>query len=155
MEGLEGSLGAPGRPSDGNGFVDWDELRAVASEPLVEVGGHSGSHAHLSSLSQEDVRAEVFGSKQTLENALGVPVTSFAYPYGTPGSYTEETVEILKEAGFSCGLTGVEGKVDCRADRFQLRRVSILGNDGWPDFVAKVLGASAAFRRAWSRRRHD
>ena len=108
MGDLERSLGAPERPSDGNGFVDWEELRAVASEPLVEVGGHSGSHAHLSSLSQEDARVEVLGSKQTLENALGVSVTSFAYPYGTEASYTEETVEILKEAGFSCGLTGVE-----------------------------------------------
>jgi peptidoglycan/xylan/chitin deacetylase (PgdA/CDA1 family) len=154
MGGLERSLGAPERASDGNGFVDWDELRAVASEPLVEVGGHSGSHAHLSSLSQEDARVEVLGSKQTLENALGVSVTSFAYPYGTQASYTEETVEILKEAGFSCGLTGVEGKVDCRTDRFQLRRVSVLENDRWPDFVAKVLGASATLRRAWARRRH-
>ena len=154
MEGLERALGAPERPNDGNAFVDWEALRAVASEPLVEIGAHSSSHPQLSSLARELTRDEVSTSRRTLEDALGTPVTSFAYPYGTQASYTGETVEVVKEAGFSCALTGIEGKVDDRADRFQLRRVPILGNDRWPDFVAKVLGASAVLLGVWSRRRH-
>ncbi len=153
MEGLERTLGIPEGPGETNAFVDWEGLRAASSEPLVEIGAHTGSHPQLSSLSRQEAGDEVATSKRSLEDALGVPVTSFAYPYGTRASYTDETVDLVKEAGFSCALTGIEGNVDERADPYQLRRVSILGNDRWPDFVVKVLGASAAFRRASSRMR--
>lgn len=48
-----------------------------------EVGSHSLTHANLTSVSPEQRAIELEQSKAILEKITGVPVTSFAYPFGT------------------------------------------------------------------------
>jgi peptidoglycan/xylan/chitin deacetylase (PgdA/CDA1 family) len=48
----------------------------------IEIGSHSLSHPRLDQISQERQREEIFTSKIQLEEILGNPVLSFAYPYG-------------------------------------------------------------------------
>jgi peptidoglycan/xylan/chitin deacetylase (PgdA/CDA1 family) len=60
------------------------ELRAVAAAGM-EIGSHGLLHRHLTSLSEQELKAEIVESRAVLENRLQVPVTGFCYPYGDCG----------------------------------------------------------------------
>jgi peptidoglycan/xylan/chitin deacetylase (PgdA/CDA1 family) len=62
-------------------LLDRDELRRLAAAG-IEIGSHSRTHRDLTACSDEELRAEVEGSRRDLEAALGIPVLTFCYPYG-------------------------------------------------------------------------
>src|SRR5215470_8167382 len=56
------------------------EVRALRAEGM-EIGSHTVRHSDLTALSPEEMRAEIEQSKFALEQMLGEPVLSFAYPF--------------------------------------------------------------------------
>jgi peptidoglycan/xylan/chitin deacetylase (PgdA/CDA1 family) len=70
---------------------------------------------------------EIQQSKACLEALLGQPVISFSYPNG---SLSEDTVSIVKEAGFACACTSVRDVVWRGSNCFQLPRFWIQDWDG-------------------------
>jgi hypothetical protein len=52
-------------------------------------------------------------------------VDQFAYPFGSPASFTADTVRAVREAGFSQAFTTVTAAVDPSTDRLQLPRLSV------------------------------
>jgi peptidoglycan/xylan/chitin deacetylase (PgdA/CDA1 family) len=119
---------APARP--GYRAVSPEELLALAGGGLVEVGAHTMTHPALAAHPANVQRQEIRQSKAGLEEVLGRPVTSFAYPYGTAADYTAETVAILRELGFGCGCAVRAGLVDRTTDRLQLPRFVVRDWDG-------------------------
>jgi peptidoglycan/xylan/chitin deacetylase (PgdA/CDA1 family) len=73
---------------------------------------------------------EIQKSKHCLENILGRPVTTFAYPYGGRSHYTAETVAAVREAGFDTACSNFEGAVRRGADMWQLPRFLVRDCDG-------------------------
>jgi peptidoglycan/xylan/chitin deacetylase (PgdA/CDA1 family) len=61
--------------------MTWDDLRGHADRG-VAIGSHTISHAHLTRLSDAELRHELEDSKDELEAELGRPCTELAYPYG-------------------------------------------------------------------------
>lgn len=61
--------------------MGWDELRELV-ERGVEVGSHTVTHPHLTSLGDEELRRELLQSRERLERELGVPCRFLAYPFG-------------------------------------------------------------------------
>jgi len=84
-------------------IVTANELRDLSGAG-VEIGGHSVTHADLSTLPYEGALDELVRGKQELEAVLGKPVEVAAYPYGRAN---EETVRAGRDAGFraACGAT--------------------------------------------------
>ena len=84
-------------------IVTADELRDL-SKAGIEIGGHSVTHADLSTLPYEGARDELVQGKEQLEEVLGEPVEVAAYPYGRAN---EETVRAARDAGFraACGAS--------------------------------------------------
>ncbi len=93
----------------------WD--RAIGEPPLPlmddaqindwlgaghEIGSHTLTHPHLPTLSREQARAEIFDSKQILEDRFGVPIRHFCYPYG---DYDEPVRDLVGEAGYETAPT--------------------------------------------------
>jgi peptidoglycan/xylan/chitin deacetylase (PgdA/CDA1 family) len=77
-------------------MLSWAALQDVAAAG-IEIGGHSHSHAQLDLLSGSAVRSEIAACKSGLEDHLGRPVRSFAYPFG----YSRKAVRrALAAAGF-------------------------------------------------------
>ncbi|TLM81689.1 polysaccharide deacetylase family protein [Pseudarthrobacter sp. NamE5] len=67
-----------------NGHSKISEAHIVAmAQNGHEVGAHSLTHANLTSISPEQRSTEFEQPKFILEKITGVPVTSFAYPFGT------------------------------------------------------------------------
>jgi peptidoglycan/xylan/chitin deacetylase (PgdA/CDA1 family) len=86
-----GQIGA--RPMIGR-----DQLRLLADRPdAIELGAHSVTHPRLDELSLSEVESEVSDSKRQLEQLLGRPVETFAYPYG---AYDRRVREAVMAAGF-------------------------------------------------------
>jgi peptidoglycan/xylan/chitin deacetylase (PgdA/CDA1 family) len=103
------------------------ELQSLSANDSIEIGAHTVTHPSLPELAVAAQRSEVQKSKATLEDILGRPVTSFAYPYGAS---SDESMEIVREAGFRCACTADPGFVDTDPDLFQLPRVQVENWDG-------------------------
>ena len=129
-------------------FLSKEDLRRMAQNSLVEIGSHSRSHASLPRLEEEALLREVRDSRSTLEEELGRPVESFAYPYGEPADVSALVARVVQDCGYRCALTGVPGTVNLGDDAFQLRRVSVDGRDDWPKFTGKLAGVSQFLRSA-------
>lgn len=59
----------------------WDELAGLA-EAGWEIGSHTCSHPHLTTLDDTELERELANSKMRCEDELGSPCDSLAYPYG-------------------------------------------------------------------------
>jgi peptidoglycan/xylan/chitin deacetylase (PgdA/CDA1 family) len=92
--------------------MTWDELRGL------EIGSHGVTHAHLTLLSDEELRRELLDSKQQIEDELGRACLDFAYPYG-------EHDDRVRAAVRAAGYERAYGLVDDGRDSFALRRVDL------------------------------
>ena len=61
--------------------MTWDDLRGHVDRGIA-IGSHSVSHAHLTRLSDVELRHELEDSRHELEAELGRACTELAYPYG-------------------------------------------------------------------------
>jgi len=103
-------------------YMSSGHLRALA-EAGMTIGAHSMSHADLSVLSTEEVRAELAESRDFVRSLTARDRISFAYPFGGPESYTPAVVESVRRAGFLCACTAIPGVNDSVTSRFELRRI--------------------------------
>ncbi|MDX2099459.1 MAG: polysaccharide deacetylase family protein [Leptolyngbyaceae cyanobacterium bins.59] len=113
------------------------EVVDLAQDGLVEVGAHAMTHSVLSQQSSLLQEKEIRSSKAHLEALLGHPVTSFAYPFGTLGDYTAETVKIVRQCGFERACSNYEGAIRHWLDPFQMPRFIVRNWNG--DEFAKRL----------------
>ena len=65
-------------------MLSWSQLPELL-ECGVELGAHSHSHPHMDTLRAPALRDELVRCKEQLEDALGRPVDTFAYPHGYNG----------------------------------------------------------------------
>jgi len=111
-----------------------EELLALEKGGLVEVGAHSVTHTLLSVLPPAVQRYEIHQSKKHIEKILGHPVRGFAYPFG---AYTNQTIPLVREAGFTHACSADDGTVWRGSDCFQFPRCDVKDWDG--DQFAKQL----------------
>jgi peptidoglycan/xylan/chitin deacetylase (PgdA/CDA1 family) len=107
-----------------------DEVSLLARGGLVEIGCHTVTHPALSALAPASQEDEIRQSKASLEDVVGRSVVSFAYPYGRPCDYTQQTVSLVRDAGFSCACSTSAVAVSRQADCFQLPRVQVVDCNG-------------------------
>ncbi|MGE5522224.1 MAG: polysaccharide deacetylase family protein [Rhodospirillaceae bacterium] len=89
----------------------------------MEIGGHTVSHPILALLGDDDAQVEITDGKRRLEQLVGAPVTSFAYPNGRPGGdYGPRDVRLVRDAGFTAAVSTVSGVASRGSDLFQLPR---------------------------------
>jgi peptidoglycan/xylan/chitin deacetylase (PgdA/CDA1 family) len=105
--------------------VTAEQLKALAADPLVAIGGHTVNHPSLASLTREEQGAEIMRGREMLAAWLGKLPVAFAYPYGTRLDYTLETAALVRTAGFRAACTTVHGSVESGDDVFALRRSAV------------------------------
>ena len=76
--------------------LSWGHLRDCAAAG-TEIGSHGVSHVPLDVLSPREAMAELADSRQELEDHLGLPVRSLAYPHGYTSPHLARAV---CEAGY-------------------------------------------------------
>ncbi|MDZ4227082.1 MAG: polysaccharide deacetylase family protein [Patescibacteria group bacterium] len=84
----------------GSRHISDDRLRALAKRH--EIGSHTLTHPNMTTISREQKYAEASGSRKWLEDITGKPVEMFCYP---GGQYDEETIDVVREAGYKGART--------------------------------------------------
>ena len=100
------------RSDDGEiSTMDWAALRGIAEDGLVEIGSHGRAHVDLVQLSDAELRAELGESKTEIEDHLGRPCATLAYPFGSQDARVRRAAGA---AGYAAafGAPGVSGHVD-------------------------------------------
>jgi peptidoglycan/xylan/chitin deacetylase (PgdA/CDA1 family) len=98
------------------------QVRQLASGPGIEIGGHSVTHSSLAILDRAAQQSEILENKRGLETLLGRPLRHFSYPHG---EFSENTVSLLKQAGYDSACTTQNVAVDRPVDPFRLPRISV------------------------------
>jgi peptidoglycan/xylan/chitin deacetylase (PgdA/CDA1 family) len=106
------------------GWMDWDQLRSLTSQGF-EIGSHTDSHIDLGTADAQTVRKELETSKRRLHEQLGKPPRLFAYPYGGRENITDQSRQIVREAGFDCCVSCFGGVNGPSASPFGFNRVTI------------------------------
>ena len=83
--------------------LTWDQVRHMAASG-VEFGSHTTTHAILSRLDDQGLRAELVQSKAVLERELQMPCDSIAYPVGRTFAYTPKILAEVGLTGYRLGL---------------------------------------------------
>ena len=89
----------------------------------IEFGSHTYSHPNLAELDEELARTELVRSRAILEDRLGAPVTSLAYPFGKPGRhFTRDTVRLVRAAGYERAAAIISRRVRASDDVYAIPR---------------------------------
>lgn len=120
IEQLRQLAGDPPLPG-WSGMMSWNQVRALAAEGH-EIGSHTMSHAILLRQCQPDLDYELAGSRARLEDILGRPVRSFAFPNG---DFDDQSLAAVPRAGYETAVTTRIGTNAPDASLFELRRFNI------------------------------
>jgi peptidoglycan/xylan/chitin deacetylase (PgdA/CDA1 family) len=103
---------------NGRLMLRWGEIRAMHRAGIT-FGAHTLTHPDLTWLPLPQVAEQIRESKARIEDALGAPVTCFAYPYGAADRQSREVVAEY----FGCACTDRLGLVTAGSDPYALERV--------------------------------
>jgi peptidoglycan/xylan/chitin deacetylase (PgdA/CDA1 family) len=116
-------------------FNEWDLRDGEAPEALMDsfqvrewlraghrIGSHSLTHPRLTRLSLRDAEEEILASKKKLEDAFGVAVEDFSYPYG---DWNEAVRDLVMEAGYRTACTTEFGVNTPATPPLALRRIMV------------------------------
>lgn len=111
------------------GYLSADQIRGLSSLGW-EIGSHGLSHIELTSQPRKH-EAEVIESRRRLETLLGVPVLSFAYPFGV---YDDDSLEYVHQAGYIAAMGLGNQNVQSSKNLFYLYRQPVRGTDDLKSF---------------------
>jgi hypothetical protein len=115
------------------------ELHRLEEGGMVEIGAHTITHPVLAAHPPAVQREEIAQGKRHLEEALGHPIRSFSYPFGTRADYTAESVSAVRGEAFTCGCSNYPGIVRRGCHLFELPRFVVRDWDG-EDFARRLEG---------------
>lgn len=126
LDDLGSSVGTGRAPRDQTtaSWMTWDMVREM-SRAGIEFGGHTVNHPVLSRCTVDEQRHEIVQSKARIEAEIGQSITAFSYPTGQPWSFTDDTMRLVREAGFQWGFSYYSGFANHKSNPYDLQRVAI------------------------------
>src|SRR2546423_8198832 len=118
--------------------ASWHVVGAAARSGM-ELGIHSATHRALPTLTDEELFAEIEGSREALAREVGTKPDVFAFPYGL---WDERVRRRVEQAGYRAALTVDYGLVSPGVDRWALPRVTVPSDISDPAYKAWVAGLS-------------
>ena len=114
-------------------YMNAEQIRALYASGW-EIGSHSLSHVNLTTRPdrQED---EIVGSRRQLESLLGVPVLSFAYPFG---AYDESSLGYVRFAGYTSAMGLGNETLQGTKNLYYLYRQAVRGTDDLQIFASRL-----------------
>ncbi len=120
---------------------EWDVAKGDVSERLMdasqikewlaaghEIGSHTATHPNLRKVGPDQLREEISGSRKSLEDAFGISIRHFCYPFGSWNPAVRDAVEA---AGYSTACTTQSGVNTQATPRFALHRITPLSGGEW------------------------
>lgn len=106
--------------------LSWEEIKEMHGHG-IEFHPHTKTHPIISKVTREQKIIEIEEPKKLLESHLNDRADIFCYPNGQAEDFDEETIELLKHAGYIAAVTGIEGFESTKKnpDLFRLSRYAI------------------------------
>jgi peptidoglycan/xylan/chitin deacetylase (PgdA/CDA1 family) len=106
--------------------LSWPEIKEM-HQGGIEFHPHTKTHPIISKVTREQKIVEIEEPKRILESQLNDRADIFCYPNGQAEDFDEETIEILKKAGYIAAVTGIPGFDNTKKhpDLFRLSRYAI------------------------------
>lgn len=101
-------------------FMFTFQVKNIAQSPLVEIGSHAMNHILLKGIKKKTAEYEIVQSKKVLQDMIGLPVNSFAYPYG---ALDWQAISIVGEAGYTNAVSTIPGIMQSTQNKFFLYRL--------------------------------
>ena len=136
---LRGRAGQTRIDAPSSEALHWGDLAPLAAAG-IEIGAHTITHPALDAVPVAVARREVLGSREVLQDHLGLPVRSFAYPYG----YNSARVRsIVAEAGFDSACVVRNALSSERDSPFTLARILVRNDTTIEHYRSWLRGTGA------------
>jgi peptidoglycan/xylan/chitin deacetylase (PgdA/CDA1 family) len=124
-------------------LMTWDQVRELRAQGM-DVQSHTRTHRVLQTLDASELRTELEGSRQDLEEQLGERVSAISYPVGHRLADREDVRRSLRRAGYKIGFTNATGTHRVtNFDPYDVSRISM--GFGTSDSVFRTMLAAAPF----------
>ena len=128
--------------------LTWAQIREMEENGLIAFAAHSMYHPILGYLADpKEIQLEVVECRKVLEQHLGHPVHTFAYPFGKLRHIGDEGSRAVKEAGYRWALTTVEGINTSQTDPHLLLRLPGQETMHWLVMASELVGLLGNFSR--------
>jgi peptidoglycan/xylan/chitin deacetylase (PgdA/CDA1 family) len=124
---ITGMIGLPG-------YMDWNDLKTLQAAGW-EIDSHTVNHLDLTTISAANANYQITQSKKDIEQELGTKVNFFCYP---SGKYNNETVNLVKAAGYIGATTTNYGTNNSVSNIFTLERIRIDGGATLANFTSPL-----------------
>lgn len=123
--------------------LSWAQMQEMAASGLVDIQGHSKSHANLiqrlagesEERYRERIETEIRTPRDTIRARLDRPVSEYAFPYGDAN---EIVLDTLARYGYQLAATVNPGGNAFFAQPLMLRRTMIYGDHDLEAFKARL-----------------
>lgn len=99
--GFTGVLYIVGSYMGADEFMNADQIKEMAAAGW-EVGSHGMRHLDLTTLDRAEQQYEIVQSRKFLEERLGIPIRSFAFPFGL---YAGDIINMTYLGGYTTGMS--------------------------------------------------
>ncbi|MDB1124717.1 polysaccharide deacetylase family protein [Vibrio algarum] len=127
----------PYNPENPVALMSAKQVKELAESGLIEIGGHTMTHPRLDSLCMQSQYDEISHNKRQLEDLIGKPLTSFAYPFGV---YNEDSNKIVSDVGYRFAVATNSGPLAIHKELFKIRRIAIFPRTNVFGLWRKVRG---------------
>ncbi|HZU01816.1 MAG TPA: polysaccharide deacetylase family protein [Ktedonobacteraceae bacterium] len=136
--------------------LNWEEVRTMEKSGWVSFGAHTVHHPVLGYLRDWlELQCEVSECRNVMEQQLGHPVRTFAYPIGGPDHIGTQALKAVREAGYEWAVTAIPGINTEHSDAYQLRRIESGVDHHWLVLAAEIVGLWRFFARLRKRYTFD
>ncbi len=103
------------------GYMNWEQIKEVASHDFAYIGNHSHTHEYLLDFSHDEFKKDIQKSIKIFNEKLGYNPIFFSYPFG---EYNLKQTKFIKN-NFEYGFGQHSGVIDITKNRFELPRFPI------------------------------
>lgn len=132
---VDGEPQAGGCAAPGD-MLSWAQIRELSTTG-IEIGAHSHSHPELDQLTETELRRELGFARQLLQDCIGRPVQSLAYPFGYSNPLVRQTA---RAAGYRCAAAVGNLRATPESDPFLVPRLTVRRRVDQVAFAAIVTG---------------
>jgi peptidoglycan/xylan/chitin deacetylase (PgdA/CDA1 family) len=111
-------------------YMNTDQIRALYGAGW-EIGSHSLNHRDLTTRPERQMD-EIVESRRRLESLLGIPVLSFAYPFG---AYDSDSLHYVHQAGYIAAMGLGNKSLQANKNLFYLYRQAVKGSEDLRTFA--------------------
>jgi len=128
--------------------LTWEQVHEMEQSGWVSFGAHTMNHPVLSAITDPaELEYEVTECHRVLEQRLGHPVRSLAYPIGQRQHISEDVANAVCRAGYSWAVTTSYGFNRPQTNPYLLNRIEVDVDQHWLVVAAEAAGLWGFFSR--------